>query len=121
MKTPKTYTNEERLTLLRQYLMSGMTKQAFAREHDISPCSINQWLVRFGSPDVELVNQKLNEMKMPDDVEKLQEEVAMLRKQLKEKDKELERANLRSKAFETLVDLAESTYHIRVRKNSDAK
>ena len=63
----------------------------------------------------------MKEKGIPSDVSSLQEELTRLRREKRELEKALEKEKIRSLAFSTLIDLAESTYHIKVRKNSDAK
>lgn len=48
-------------------------------------------------------------------------ELAELRREKAELEKKLEKAELKALAYNTLIDLAESTYHVKIRKNSDAK
>ena len=62
-------------------------------------------------------------MKQPEEMSQIEllAELASLRKEKRELQRKLERAELRVEANEMLIDLAESTYHIKVRKNSDAK
>ncbi len=115
------YTEEEKLTLISQYLASGQTKHAFSSSHGFSATTLNDWLKSYGCPDTVMIEEKLMSLDMPTDIDKLREEIASLRKEKKRLERELGREKLRSLAYNTLIDLAESTYHIKVRKNSDAK
>ena len=48
-------------------------------------------------------------------------ELAALRAENRKLQRALQEESLRHEACEELINLAESTYHIKVRKNSDAK
>lgn len=51
----------------------------------------------------------------------LQNELAQLRAENRKLQRALQQESLRHEACEELINLTESTYHIKVRKNSDAK
>ena len=51
----------------------------------------------------------------------LEKELAALRAEKRKLQRALQEESLRHEACEELINLAESTYHIKVRKNSDAK
>ena len=51
----------------------------------------------------------------------LEKELAALRAENRKLQRALREESLRHEACEELINLAESTYHIKVRKNSDAK
>lgn len=120
-KEVKFYTDEEKLSLVKKYLESGQPKQRFCRSAGISQSGLNRWLSKFGAPDLPKIENLMSKSNIPSSVEELQEELIRLRKEKKQLEKSLERESLRSLAFSTLIDLAESTYHIRIRKNSGAK
>lgn len=61
------------------------------------------------------------ESRIPSTVEELQQELIELRKEKKLLEKKLKNEELCSLAYRTLVELAESTYHIKIKKNSAAK
>lgn len=123
MKNKKniTYTKEEKLSLLKKYLESGVSKSLFARSHGVSPTSLNNWLREYGFPDVERTEELMKEANIPSELDKLRDELIRLRKEKKKLEKELYGAELKAKANSMLIDLAEKRYHIRIRKNSDAK
>lgn len=120
-KEVKYYTNEEKLSLVKKYLLSGMTKQRFSQSVGVSLSGFINWLEMFGNPDLPQIEHLMKKSDIPSTVEELQSELIRLRKEKKALEKSFEREKLRSLAFDTLIDLAESTYHIRIRKNSGAK
>lgn len=115
------YTEEEKLSLLKKYLESNKSKSSFACEHGLSPASLNNWLRQYDFPDVERTEELMKESNIPSEIDALREELIRLRKEKKVLEKELYGAELKSKAFSMLIDLAEKRYHISIRKNSDAK
>ena len=117
----RTYTEEERLTLLRQFMESGKSKAEYSRSVGLSPVSLSNWQERYGFPDPQTLEIIMKEKGIPSEVSSLQEELARLRREKRALEKALEKEKIRSLVFSTLIDLAESTYHIKVRKNSDAK
>ncbi len=117
----RSYTEEEKFSLLRQYMSSGLSKKVFCRRHGVTAKSFLKWQREYGFPDHLRIEEELNSLGMPADVEKLRAELAALRKEKKRLERELEKEKIRSLAYNTLIDLAESTYHIKVRKNSGAK
>lgn len=120
-KERKFYTNEEKISLVRQYLQSGLSQGKFAKSIGISQSGFRKWLCKFGNPDLPKMNELMEKANIPSTVEELQQELIELRKQRKELEKKLEDEKLCSLAYKTLVDLAESTYHIKIKKNSVAK
>lgn len=115
------YTIEEKLTLVKEYLTSGCMQSEFCRSHNIPKATFNKWLHNFGFPTTETINNVMSKNGIPSREEELQAELAKLLKEKRELEKRLAHEKMKVKVCETLIDLAESTYHIRVRKNSDAK
>lgn len=117
----KAYTEEEKLSLLRQYLESGLSKTAFSRSHDLCVMNLIKWLRKYGNPDLPQINEEMKKHDIPSETESLQEELIALRKELRQAEKLLKEEKLKNMANEMIIDLAESKYHIRIRKNSGAK
>ncbi len=67
----------------------------------------------------------MKQKNIPEDVASLQAELVHLRKEkdreIKRLQKELNEEKLKTLANETMMDMAEKIYHIRIRKNSGAK
>lgn len=120
-KERKYYTNEEKISLVRQYLQSGLSKYRFSKSIGITPAAFRKWLCKFGNPDLPKLNELMAESRIPSTVEELQQELIELRKEKKLLEKKLKNEELCSLAYRTLVELAESTYHIKIKKNSAAK
>lgn len=45
----KTYTEKEKLSLLQQYLKSGLSKTAFSRSHDLCVMNLIKWFRKYGN------------------------------------------------------------------------
>lgn len=117
----KQYNEEEKLTLLNQYITSGMSKSDFCRDAGISSMCLLNWQRKYGFPDAAEISSLMSEKGIPNTVEELQAELVRLRKEKKALERSLNDEKLKNMANTMLIDLAESTYHIRIRKNSVAK
>lgn len=115
------YTIEEKLSLLKMYLVSDCTKNAFCEQRGIPLNTFLQWCSNYDEPTVERIEQIMQENSIPTTEEDIQLELARVRKEKLELEKALAHAKMKVEVCETLIDLAESTYHIKVRKNSVAK
>lgn len=55
----KTYTEKDKLSLLRQYLKSGLSKTAFNRSHDLCVMNLIKWLRKYGNPDLPKISEEM--------------------------------------------------------------
>lgn len=123
-KVRKYYTEAEKLSLLREYHESGLSKMEFARLHDI-PCSnsILQWMRRYETvekslplpleeTDTDMANRSKADYR---------DEIASLKKRIKELEKSLEYSKLETKVSNMMIDKAEEYFNIQIRKKSGAK
>lgn len=83
----KTYTEEEKLSLLRQYPKSGLSKTAFSRRHDLCVMNLRKWLRKYGNPDLPQIIEEMKKHDIPSGMESLQEELIALRKELRQAEK----------------------------------
>ena len=123
-KSPKRYSETEKLSLLRDYHQSGMSKASFCRSRGI--CGIvllNKWLKKYGitkemlplqseASDSDMANRSKEDYK---------DENAQLRKRIKELEKALEFSRLETLARDLMIDKAEEYFEIPIRKKSGAK
>ena len=111
-------TDARRLAYLEEYLSSSSSIRGFAREKGLNPSCIRHWLRIFGlgtKPTAPMPkSNSLNE-------QELQEQIYSLQRQLKSMEVELRQSNLARDAYRRMVELAEKTYNIPIRKNSGAK
>ena len=114
------FTDDDRILIVREYLESGVAAEKIIKKYHISSRSVLfSWMDKF-------LNEKdslpLQHEPVDDDMAKTKDE------RLKEKDAEIKRLRkalelekLRSHAYSTMIDLAEQTFNIPVRKKSGTK
>lgn len=116
------FTDEDRMRIVSEYLQGEMSgEEIVSRYHLGGRHILFNWMDKFVREDksVSLSGQTKTEESMPkrssDEVlQELREENDRLRKAL-----ELEK--LRSKAYDTMIELAENTFNIPIRKKSGTK
>lgn len=117
----RSYTIEEKLSLLKLYLLSDCTIQMFCNEHNIPLTTLKLWLSNYEEPTAEKIEEIMKENNIPTKEADIQTELAKVRKEKLELEKALANAQMKLDVCDALIDLAESTYHIKIRKNSVAK
>ena len=118
------YSEEECLSILRDYYSSGMSKYVCVRKYGLSGNSVLlRWLRKYEShPElVSLQKEKKEEEMANRDKESYKEENAALKKRIKELEKALAFSKLETEARDLLIDKAESYFNIPIRKKSGAK
>ena len=123
-KKHQRYSEEERLSILRDYFTSGMGKRACCRKYDLSCLAVLcKWIKKYEShPElVSLLPKPEDEDMANRDKESYKEENAELKKRIKELEKALAFSRLETEARDLLIDKAESYFNIPIRKKSGAK
>lgn len=119
----KHLTDSERLRILEEYLGSTRSKYAIEKKYKISEGLIKNWLRKFGLEDKILPEETMKTN--PDSKSPLtgreKEELEELRKEVRQLKAKLKRESMGHEAYKLLVELAEETYGIEIRKNSEAK
>ena len=116
---------EEQLSLLREYHLSGMGKKSFCKKHGIkSESSLRYWEKKYESEKV--VVPLLPESSNDDDManrskDDYKKEIAELKKRNRELEKALEFSRLETLARDMMIDKAEDYFDIQIRKKSGAK
>ena len=127
-KSQNSYTylsEEEQLSLLREYHLSGMGKKSFCKKHGIkSESSLRYWEKKYESEKV--VVPLLPESSNDDDManrskDDYKKEIAELKKRNRELEKALEFSRLETLARDMMIDKAEDYFDIQIRKKSGAK
>lgn len=115
------YNETEKVLLLKAYIESGMSYCSFAKSHNTLVSSFSFMLQKYGHPDVSSLLELMKKVNLPTTVESLQAQLSKERKEheaeLKRLKKELDKEKLRSLANSTMIDLAEKTFNISIRKN----
>ena len=126
-KGQKSYTylsEEEKLSLLREYHQSGQGRYSFCKEHGIkSESSLRYWEKKYES-EKEVV--PLQQEESDDDManrskDDYKDENAQLKKRIRELEKALEFSRLETLARDMMIDKAEEYFDIPIRKKSGAK
>ncbi len=121
-KSHNPYSVEEQMSYLREYLLSDENKFQFSQRTGVDRNLLRKWLLKYNLQDKEMDgSKKRSSFDANNELCLLREELARLRAENRTLRRELKEEKWRHEACNVLIDLAESTYHIKVRKNSDAK
>ena len=120
----KIYSEEDKLSLLRIYSESGMSKNLFCKTYGLcgSPL-LNKWLKKYSSVEEILPlpsEQESTEMGNRSK-EEYKDENAQLKQRIKELEKSLSFSKLETEARDLLITRAEEYFNIPIRKKSGAK
>lgn len=115
------FTDDDRIMIVREYMESGLPAEEIIKKYYISSRTVLfSWMDKF-------LNEK-DLLSLPPEDPNRDDMAKTTNEQLKEKDAEIKRLRkalelekLRSKAFSTMIDLAEETFNIPVRKKSGTK
>jgi transposase-like protein len=123
-KSQKHYSESEKLSLLREYHQSGMSKTSFCKSRGL--CGIvllNKWLKKYGIEKEMLpLQSKLSDEDMANrSKEAYKDENAQLKKRIKKLEKALEFSRLETLSRDMMIDKAEEYFDIAIRKKSGAK
>lgn len=116
-------TESERMSYIREYLSSPESKSEFCKRHGFCAKLLTYWLNKYQIEDKDMgrSSKPVNSDAIDSSISELQKELSLLRAENRKLHRALADESLRHEACEELINLAESTYHIKVRKNSDAK
>lgn len=121
MKSPKKYSEEFKLTVLRDYYSSGMSKRKCAMKYGLcNPTLLSSWLSKYETKTVSLHPEETEEDMSRRGKEDYMEEVAALRKRVRELEKALSYSRLETAARDIMIDIAEREFDIRIRKRRGA-
>ena len=124
VKSPKKYSKEEKLSLLREYHQSGMSKRSFSKVHGFCNASLlNNWIKSFEVPKEVLSLPSGEEDSDLSNCTKegYRQENAELKKRIRDLEKALEISHLETKARDMLISRAEDYFNIQIRKKSGAR
>lgn len=118
------YSEEDKLSLLRSYYQSGMSKRSFCHHHGICGITLlNRWLQKYDylSEQLSLPSEPESTAMPNRSKEEYKEENAQLKKRIKELEKVLSFSKLETEARDLLITRAEEYFNIPIRKKSGAK
>lgn len=96
-------------------IRSGVSQYSLSKKYNISRCTISRWLITFG--DMKPVNKPSSYPVFSS----AEEEIAYLKKQLKEREKSCRQAQMKAEALDTLIDVAEEKLKVSIRKKPGTK
>ena len=124
-KKYKSYRKEDKLSLLRDYYQSGLSKNSCCRSRGISSIRLlNTWLkVCVNEKELlSLQSERANITAMANrSKESYQEENAQLKQRIKELEKALSFSKLETEARDLMITRAEEYFDIPIRKKSGTK
>ena len=123
-KSQKHYSESEKLSLLREYHQSGMSKTSFCKSRGL--CGIvllNKWLKKYGIEKemLPLQAKPTDEAMANRSKDDYKDENMQLKKRIRELEKALEFSRLETLARDMMIDKAEEYFDIAIRKKSGAK
>ena len=121
-KKYKSYSQEDKLSLLRDYYQSGLSKKSFCKSRGIaSVWSLNTWLKVFANEKdlLSLQSEQANITDMANrSKESYQEENAHLKQRIKNLEKALAFSKLETEARDLMITRAEEYFDIPIRKKN---
>jgi transposase-like protein len=114
------YTDDFKLMVVQDYLSSGISKEELKRKYNFTGCNnIYRWIRKFGlskaSEDQKELHRVMSKVKQKTTLEQ------SLELKIKKLEEDLKREQFRSKAFSTMIDIAERELKVDIRKKSGAK
>ena len=118
MRKNRKYSKAECLSYLEEYMCSSQNHSEFEREKGLKRTTISRWLRIFGIEDKPspIMSKKLSQTE-----QELHDRIHELERKIKSLEVELKQSNMARDAYDCMIDLAEKTYNIPVRKNSDCQ
>ena len=124
-KPHRKFTELERKSYIREYLSSSDRRKTFERRNGLSLGTLSRWMKMYEIEDPKMQKSIIDPQLIDEDsaalIAQLPAENEALHKSNRQLQRDLDTTKMLHKACEVLIDLTEQTYHIPVRKNSDAK
>ena len=123
-KSPTKYSEEFKLSVIRDYYSSGMSKNACVRKYGLCNAALfRSWLKRYesGKEFVPLQPEPVGTEMSNRSKDDYKDENAQLKKRIRELEKALEFSRLETLARDMMIDKAEDYFDIQIRKKSGAK
>jgi transposase-like protein len=113
--------------VVEEYLSSGQSKMSLCKKYDIRMKSgIQRWIRQLGYEDI---HQKVRYLSSPNILtlatkntsDSVSEPLHLLENRIKELERRLEDEQLRSDAYQRIIEIAEKEFNIPIRKKSNTK
>ena len=116
------YTQTERISIIREFLISGCDVQIIMDKYHIrSKETFFSWLGTHIKEAQSLSLQEINKPEIDMANKSKDDQIRELKEKLRQAEKRAEMEALRAKAFSRMIDVAEETFNIPVRKKSGTK
>lgn len=116
------YSSEEKLQIVRDYLNNGLSAETvMAKYHISSPATFNSWLCLYAKEALSLSLQPDNQNDSDMANKSKDDQIRELKEKLRAAEKRADLEALRAKAYSKMIDVAEETFNIPVRKKSGTK
>lgn len=110
------------MSVLRDYYSSGMSKRKCARKYGLcNPTLLSSWLSKYEVKTLSLQPEEREDNMSRRSNEDYRDEIASLRKRVRELEKALSYSRLETEARDIMIDIAEREFDIRIRKKRGAK
>lgn len=123
-KQYKQYSEEFKLSVIRDYYSSGMSKYACQKKYELSSSRLlRNWLSKYdsASESLPLSSNQVEEDMANRSKDSYKAENAQLKKRVRELEKALEFSKLETQVRDMMIDKAEEYFDIAIRKKSGAK
>jgi len=124
-KLPRIFSIEQKKEIIDDYLNSGLTKKEIWRKYTDRSSEhgeILRWMKKLGYEfSIIQKSSRFPAMNSTFKTPKDSDEVSKLNQKIKRLEKALEDAELEATAYSSMVDIAEKTFNIPIRKKSDTK
>lgn len=115
IKRNRKYTEEFRISVVKEYLSGGMSKYALCKKYSIpQQVTLTTWIRKFVGEEVK--EDPMKKEKIPES-----EEVSRLKRELKEAKLALYQERMRADAYDMMIDVAEEMFKIPIRKKAGTK
>ena len=110
----KHLSKDEREAIVREYYLEGVSKNALAKKYNSSFAAVLRTIRKFAAE-----NDKSTLLMKNKPTDSHAEEIKALQAEILELKKKLSDETMRADFFETMVDVAEETFNIEIRKKAD--
>lgn len=121
----KAYPLDLRLAVVKEYLSGNGSQKELGRKYKLPyPRIISSWVRTFGMDNINLrpvMKDKLKDKIITDKEKALRKENLLLRQALELKKKALRDSQIKASALDMMIDIAESSLNIQIRKKSGTK
>lgn len=113
------YQASDKQLVINSILFDRISVREASRRYGVNRRTIDSWLSAFKYSNVEKIQEDLHEMGTTNETDK--DQLKLLKKQVLELSKALEKERVKVKTLETLIEVGEETFKIKIRKKSGAK